>query len=383
MISKRILHVLMFTPAGGGRWGLPTVMWGPPGIGKTEIIESFGRSIGLYVETLSPGERGEGAFGVTPVPSENAAFLRYPAPDWTENVKDGGLVFVDEMTLAEPALQKYLMALVRAGRIGSAKLGPRVRRLAAANAVEQAAGGWDLSMPLANRILHLDWEPPAVEEWSDWLLGGASDAVETPLNAIGEEGRVEQIWPNYFAKASGIVTGFLRRRPDLLHKMPTSSDPSASRAWPSHRSWEMATRVLASSDLHKLQRDDCETLLKGAVGVAAQEMIEFLDAADLPDPADILDGKTQFSHEPRRLDRTAAILSSCAALVAFPGSNERKRRAATLWRLMQQTMNGAEDVAVPAARVLCKAGFIDSPEALPMLQKMAPFLEAAGIKATP
>jgi hypothetical protein len=379
VITKRILHALAFTPISGNRWGLPCLFWGPPGVGKTAIIEEFGRGIDLPVETLSPGERGEGAFGVTPVP--DGEHLRYPAPDWTERVKDGGLVFVDEITLAEPALQKYIMALIHARRIGSAQLGPRVRVIAAANAVEEAAGGWDLALPLANRMLHLDWEPPTAEDWSDWLLGGAGETHTFTATAILEEARTLAAWPIAFAKASGVISGFVRRRPDLLHKMPKPGDPAGSRAWPSHRSWEMATRVTASSEIHNLSREERETLLKGSVGHgAAMEMIEFLDSADLPDPTDVLDGIIPFEHDPRRLDRTAAILTSCAALAACQSNGNRLRHAAKLWSLIGTTMNGAEDVAIPAARVLCRAGFIMLPEAQPTLTRIGPFLKAAGIK---
>lgn len=379
MITKKILHALAFTPISGGRWGLPCLFWGPPGIGKTAIIEDFGRETSLPVETLSPGERGEGAFGVTPVP--DGKHLSYPAPDWTERMTDGGVVFVDEITLAEPALQKYIMALIHARRIGSAQLGPRVRVIAAANAADSAAGGWDLALPLANRMLHLDWDAPTAEDWSDWLLGGADSNPLPPISARTEESRVDGEWPLAFAKASGVVSGFVRRRPDLLHKMPAAGDPNSSRAWPSHRSWEMAARVTATGDVHHLSSTDRETLLKGAVGgAAASEMIEFLEKLDLPDPTNVLDGVIPFEHNPKRLDRTAAILSSCAALAAWPQNGNRLRHAAKLWSMMSTTMNGAEDVAIPAARVLCRAGFIMLQEAQPMLSRIGPFLEAAGIK---
>ena len=133
--------------------------------------------------------------------------------------------------------------------------------------------------------------------------------------------------------------------------------------------------------MHQLARAECETLVTGSVGPgAAKELIEFTTQADLPDPADVLDGRVEFVHEAHRLDRSMAILSSCAALCASKQVPDRKRRAAKLWTIMAQTLNGAEDVAVPAARALCRAGFITSSEAQPMLQKLEPFLAAAGIK---
>ncbi len=58
-----------------------------------------------------------------------------------------------------------------------------------------------------------------------------------PLAALVEEERVMNAWPNAEAKAKGLVAGFLRRRPELLHKQPKADDPQASRAWPSRRTW--------------------------------------------------------------------------------------------------------------------------------------------------
>jgi hypothetical protein len=75
-------------------------------------------------ELLSPGERGEGAFGVTPIPGigqTGGMVLSYPMPDWTEKFADGvGIVFVDEISSSPPSIQPYLLGLLQERRIGSA-----------------------------------------------------------------------------------------------------------------------------------------------------------------------------------------------------------------------------------------------------------------------
>ena len=43
--------------------------------------------------------------------------------------------------------------------------------VAAANPPEQAADGWDISPPLANRFCHLDWDLQA-REWADGIVAG-------------------------------------------------------------------------------------------------------------------------------------------------------------------------------------------------------------------
>lgn len=380
-MRERLFHTILFTPAGHGRWGLPVLFWGAPGVGKSAIIEDYCRRWGLHCETLSPGERGEGAFGVTPVPSADMKSITYPAPDWTASVADGGVVFVDELNLAEPALQKPLLGLLQAGRIGSHQLGPRVRRIGAANPVALSTGGWDLTPAVANRQGHLDWDAPTAEEWGQWLLSGANGSGESFGSAEAEEKRVVKAWPSPFAKASALVSGFVRRRTELLHKIPADGSPDMGRAWPSHRTWEMATRAIAGAEIHGLGDVDVETLIAGFVGrAAANELISWKANVDLPDPADVLDGKAKFSLDKKRLDRSLAVYASCAALVAPAQAAKRQARAEALWGLLQETLAEAMDVAVPAAMTLVRAGLLNVKGALPVLSKMDSVLGAAGIR---
>jgi len=379
-MREKLLHVILFTPVAHGRWGLPVLFWGAPGTAKSAIIESYCRRWGLHCETLSPGERGEGAFGVTPVPGEGLKHITYPAPDWTELVKEGGVVFLDEMSCAEPALQKPMLGMIQARRIGSHQLAPRCRVLGAANPVDLATGGWDLTPAVANRLGHWDWESPSAEDWTNWLLSGANGHHEAGGDAEKEEGRVMKAWPSPFARASGLITGFIRRRAELLHKMPAQGSPDFSRAWPSHRSWENATRALASAEVHGLSEADSEMLIAAFVGKgAADELCKWKATADLPDPADVLDGKTKFVFDKRRLDRTLAVYASCAALVAPPQAAKRKERAEALWGLLAEAVGEAMDVAVPAATVLVRAGLLTIKGAQPVLAKLEPVLVLAGV----
>ena len=87
MRMDQILKAMLFTPVCGGggkppgRWGLPIMFVGRPGTAKTSIIRSLTEQMGMQCEILSPAERGEGAFGVVPVPQDG--ILTYPMPDWT------------------------------------------------------------------------------------------------------------------------------------------------------------------------------------------------------------------------------------------------------------------------------------------------------------
>ena len=251
MVDKlSILEAAMFTPMGDGTWGLPLMLWGDPGVSKSATILALGRRWRLPIEELCPGERGEGQFGVVPVPSgtNGEAVLSYPPPEWVRNLRtehgECGIVFLDEITTAPPALQPALLGLIQRRRIGAHAFGPRVRVLGAANPSGQAAGGWDLAPPVANRLGHMDWGSPDAEAWGAWLIGGQED--EAAHDPLAREAEVWGQWPAAWAGARGIVSGFIRRRPELLHKMPPDGDPAQSRAWPSPRTGEYAARALAA-----------------------------------------------------------------------------------------------------------------------------------------
>lgn len=399
MDVKALIHAALFTPGRSDRWGLPLLFEAQPGTGKSSIIGDCTLSVGLMLEMLSPGMRGEGAFGVIPVPEKVSApkgkgdapsmfggeksVITYPAPEWVGRLGQRGVVFLDEINTAPPALQPPLLGLVLDGIIGATRLPPGVRRLAAMNAVEDAAGGWDLPPALANRFGHIRWEAPSVDRWTDWLLSDVDDVQgANPTDPEKEEGRVLKAWSLPWSRARGTIAGFIRRRPELLHKQPNLGDPQLSKGWPSRRSWENATRAMASAEVHGLSDVDGEEFIAAFIGVAAAaELAAYVREADLPDPEELLDGKVKWTPNERRLDLTMAVLGSCAALVQNKDAPRRKERSAVLWTLLAGIIKDAPDVVVPAARVLCKAGLSTVTEARPVLAKVQPILKGAGITA--
>lgn len=162
-MKTNLLRAALFTPISEERWGLPLLLWGNPGVAKSAILRQLAREYGLPIEVLSPASRGEGAFGVTPVP--DGGRMTYPRPDWTDKFEEAkrGIVFVDEINLAATHFAGALLGLLQDRVLGSYQLPPGVRVVAAANPIDLAAasGGWDLSAPAANRVGHL--EPPCAE----------------------------------------------------------------------------------------------------------------------------------------------------------------------------------------------------------------------------
>lgn len=383
MNVKSILKALLFTPGAKGRWGLPTIFEGSPGTGKTNVIEQTSARYGLKCEVIIGSIREPTDVGGL-ARLEDDRFRLVPA-SWAANMAEKtphALLFLDELNTNVPAMQAAMLRLATDGAVGELLLPPTVRILAAQNRTDEAAGGWDLTPPLANRFGHLKWEAPSVLDWSNWLLGGGAED-EKAEKAADIETFVLKRFDEPFAKAKGLVSGFLRAQPSLLHKMPTAGSPEAGRAWPSPRTWEMATRALAGAEVHKLEQSDAEEMLGAFVGIGpAAELLQYQRRADLPDPADVLDEKVTFKHDPKRLDRTTAVLSACAAVVAPDKAPHRKERASVLWRIIAEVSKDSADLCVQAGMVLAKRGFIDGKDAYSALSKLQPILQAAGYVAS-
>lgn len=367
------LKVLWFTPTDSG-WGVPLLFWGHPGTAKTRMISEAASAYGFPCKALSPAKHGQGIFGVTPVPYQDAkgsTRIGYPAPAWTDEFTDGGVVFLDELGSVAPSLQPPLLGLLQDREIGDHRLPRRVRMVAAANPPESAASGWDLAAPAANRLAHFDWATPGVPEWGSHMAhvtpGVWDDAprAERPKNGKGTpdpqagarelEKLVLAGWEAAYPRVQGLVVGFLRARPGLLHKMPPAESPQLGRAWPSPRTWDLLTRALTVAEI--LGEHSARGVIAASLvgeGVAA-EFMGFARTADLPDPTKLLDGEEAFTHDPGRLDRTLVALSACVA-VLIPQHPKRTARAATLWKLLAKIADTSADLLVPFVNTLQKEG---------------------------
>lgn len=381
MGNEAIVRATLFTPGMRHRWGLPLKLEGEPGTVKSAKVEEIAMANGLHCEVVIASLREPSDFLGLPVPSDDGS-VKYAPPAWVKRVIENphSVVFFDEVNTAPPSVQASLLRVILEGWVGDVKLPDTVRFMMAMNSVEDAAGGHDLAMPMANRTGHLAWDGPSPKEWVDWLLGSSSNGThEAQASAAEEEKKITKQWPAYFAQATGLVGGYITRNPSALHAKPSAGSPDASGAWASRRTWEMATRALGSAKLHDLSESDTDKFLAAFIGSAqARQLKVFLREMDLPNPADLLDGKAKYEHNPDRLDRTMVVLNACTALVTSPNVEKKSERAAALWKMLASYLETA-DVILPAARVLCSKKITRYPSANLVLEKILPVLRAAGI----
>ena len=251
------------------------------------------------------------------------------------------MAFFDEISTAPPAVQAALLRVVLERTVGDLELPDGVSVVAAANPPDQAADGWDLSAPLANRFCHLDWPLDAARARRRLRR---RLAVRAPPHARRRTGRPGAGGPQLGGGASCVSAAELALAvPDDL--------AAAGRAWPSPRSWDMAATLLAAARSTRAEDAVASALVSGCVGPgAAVEFLTWLAEADLPDPEAVLADPEHFVL-PTRGDRAYAVLSSVAAAVAADTRGDRWERG---WRAFGHAADAAPDVAAAAARTLAR-----------------------------
>lgn len=351
----------------GAQAGIPTLVWGAPGVGKTSYVNALAAALGVPCETVIASIREPSDFSGLPVIADGG--VRFAPPAWAVRLAAAGkgLVFFDEISTAAPAVQAGLLRVILDRVVGDLALPPGVHMLGAANPPEQAAGGWDLSAPLANRFCHVTWNL-AADVWVDGMLQG------WPVPTVR---RVPETWELGVPQERGLVASFVRVRPTHLLAVPKDVS-EAGRAWPSPRTWDMAARLAAACGAAGVSGEVTMLGVAGCVGAgAATEFFAWRRDLDLPDPEALLAEPTKFKL-PKRGDQQFAVLASVAAAAGRQLTPERWLAA---WTIMARgAEQGAKDVAAAAVRALAKAAEQRSDLALPkeQLKPFLPLLRAVG-----
>ncbi|QEV50216.1 AAA family ATPase [Streptomyces vinaceus] len=320
---------------------LPVLLWGEPGIGKTAALTQLAASLDLPLTTVIASVHEPSDFSGLPVIGDDPAQQGVPMapPEWAVRlVRAGrGLLFLDELSTAPPAVQAALLRLVLERRIGALRLPPAVRIVAAANPRSSAADGWELSPPLANRFVHLQWTHD-------------HDVVVRGLGGTWPRATLPRLDPSKLPRAVDharrAVCGLLAARPALVHRLP-SGEGRRGGPWPSPRSWEMTLHLLAFATAAGSSREVLSLLVRGAVGDGpGLELLASLDRMDLPDPEALL-ADPDAALLPERGDLRQAVLDGVVEAVR---NRPDKARWDAAWALMARALEtGAPDlVVVPA-----------------------------------
>lgn len=243
----------------------PVFLWGPPGIGKSEVVSEITDELGGFMIDLRMAQMEP--TDIRGIPFFNKDLNKM---DWAEpiDLPDQELasqypvvvLFLDEMNSAPPAVQAAGYQLILNRRVGKYHLPDNVVIVAAGNRDSDKGVTYRMPMPLANRFLHLEMRPDFTS-WQNWAID----------KGIHKD-----------------VVGYLSFAKQDLYDFDAKS---SSRAFATPRSWVFVSDLLSDED--NIDDDTLFNLVAGAVGdgLAIKFMAHRKVAGKMPNPADILSGK--------------------------------------------------------------------------------------------
>jgi hypothetical protein len=237
-------------------------LWGPPGIGKSDLVKQIGDELGRSVidVRLALWEPTD-IKGIPYYNAEQGKMVWAPPAELPTDPESTALIFLDELNSAPPAVQAAAYQLILNRRVGTYELPKGVDIVAAGNREGDRGVTYRMPAPLANRFVHLEMRVD-FDDWQEWAT----------LNGVHPE-----------------VVGYVSFAKQDLNDFDAKS---ASKAFATPRSWSFVSELLEDDDT---DTDTLHNLIAGAVGdgLAVKFMAHRKIAGKLPKPEDILDGKVK------------------------------------------------------------------------------------------
>ncbi len=242
----------------------PIFLWGPPGIGKSEVVAGLTEDLGGHMIDLRLGQMEPTDIRGIPFFNKNKEVMDWAPPIDLPDEELASqypivVLFLDEMNSAAPAVQAAGYQLILNRRIGKYKLPDNVVIVAAGNRESDKGVTFRMPSPLANRFVHLEIRQD-FDSWFQWAVG-----KNVHKDVVG-----------YLSYAKQDMFDF---------------DPkSASRAFATPRSWSFVSDFLYDEDATDAELTD---LIAGTVGegLAVKFMAHRKVAGQMPNPGDVLSGK--------------------------------------------------------------------------------------------
>jgi hypothetical protein len=281
----------------------PVFMWGPPGIGKSDIVKQLGAEqdrnvIDVRLSLWEPTD----IKGI-PFYNANLGTMSWAPPlEFPSDPEDTSILFLDELNSAAPATQAAAYQLILNRRVGTYTLPKGVTIVAAGNRETDKGVTFRMPAPLANRFLHVELRCD-FDDWHQWAV----------TNRVHEQ-----------------VVGYLGfAKQDLYDFDPRSS----SKAFATPRSWMFVSELLEEDDVTDSTLTD---LIAGAVGegLAVKFMAHRKVAKQMPKPEDILAGKVKKSDIKEISAMYSLTISLCYEL------QEADRKKAKDWDAMADNFFG-------------------------------------------
>lgn len=255
----------------------PVMLWGPPGVGKSQIVAQVGQRhhvpvIDIRLSQMEPSDlRG--------IPFRENGLVEWAIPSLLPDANRHGaqgILFLDEITSAVPSVSAAAYQLILDRRLGDYRVPPGWAIFAAGNRQGDRGVTYTMPAPLANRFSHFEVELN-LDDWVTWAY----------QNGIDER-----------------IIGFLRFRPEQLFKFDPTQNPVA---FPTPRSWEFAHRALQKfANTPPLLLGSLQACVGPAAGIELKAFVDSLD--QMPDLDAILRGED--IKAPKEVDLQYAVASA-------------------------------------------------------------------------
>jgi hypothetical protein len=244
----------------------PLFLWGPPGIGKSELVEGITKELNGYMIDLRLGQMEPTDIRGIPFYNKEIGKMDWAPPvelpdDELASQYPIVVLFLDELNSAAASVQAAAYQLILNRRIGKYVLPKNVVMVAAGNRESDKGVTYRMPTPLANRFIHQEMKVDFAS-WQEWAVN----------NRIHKD-----------------VVGYLSFAKQDLYDFDAKS---ASRAFATPRSWTFVSEFLEDESGDD---DTIMNLIAGTVGegLAVKFMAHRKIAGRMPNPADILAGKVK------------------------------------------------------------------------------------------
>lgn len=311
----------------------PVFIWGPPGIGKSEVVKSVaadlnGAVIDLRMAQMEPTDiRGIPYFNKDLGKMDWAPPIDLPDEEFASKYPIV-VLFLDEMNSAAPAVQAAGYQLILDRRVGKYVLPDNVVIVAAGNRESDKGVTYRMPTPLSNRFIHIemysDFDP-----WQIWAV----------QNNIHQD-----------------VVGYLSFAKNDLYDF---DNKSSSRAFATPRSWTFV------SDIIKFDKSDVDTqfnLIAGAIGdgLAVKFSTHRKYVSKLPNPSDVLSGKVKTLNTKEISAMYSLTISMCYELNEAKNKVDYKQLCSMFNNFLTYMMDNFEtELVVMGAKLALKTHKID------------------------
>jgi hypothetical protein len=273
----------------------PVMLWGPPGVGKSQMVAQVAERHGMPMIDLRLSQMEPSDLRGIPFRVDDQVEWAVPSmlPD-AERHGNQGILFLDEITSVPPSVSAAAYQLILDRRLGAYEVPDGWAIFAAGNRQGDRGVTYTMPAPLANRFSHYDVD----ENLDDWVAWAYANDIDERL------------------------IGFLRFRPELLFEFDPAHNPVA---FPSPRSWEFAHRALQKfDDVQDLLTAALQACVGPAAGIELSAFVENIDK--LPDIDAIMRGEKV--RVPKETDLQYAV---AAALVGRAIGARKQSNAAELY----------------------------------------------------